>query len=98
MTPIPAMSTKAGSGFSKGDILTLRARSLEQRLATPDAFLSRTDLRSLGLERRAVDAVFRAIAAGPGIVTLPGYRRPLIRVRDYLALLERSTFTDEAVR
>jgi hypothetical protein len=59
-----------------------------ERLANPDAFLSRTDLRGLGLERRAVDAVFRAIP----IVALPGYSRPLIRVRDYLALLERSSY------
>ena len=57
------------------------------RLTNPDALLSRTDLRELGLERRAVDAVFRALP----VVVLPGYRRPLIRVSDYLRLLEAST-------
>jgi hypothetical protein len=31
---------------------------LEERLERPEAFLSRSDLRVLGLERRAVDAVF----------------------------------------
>jgi hypothetical protein len=57
-------------------------------LATPDALLTRSHLRDLGLERRAVDPVFRACP----VVALPGYSRPVIVVRDYLALLERSTF------
>jgi hypothetical protein len=56
-------------------------------LATPGALLSRSHLRELWLERRAVDAVFRAC----DVVVLPGYSRPLVRVADYLALLERST-------
>jgi hypothetical protein len=56
-------------------------------LATPEAMLTRSHLRELGLERRAVDAVFRACP----IVALPGYNRPVIRVRDYVALLEEST-------
>jgi hypothetical protein len=38
-------------------------------------------------KRRAVDAISRALP----IVALPGYSRPLIRVADYLALLERSS-------
>jgi hypothetical protein len=58
------------------------------RLANPEAVLSRTDLRKLGYERRAVDAVFRHCP----VVALPGYSRPLIRVRDYLAFLEASTY------
>jgi hypothetical protein len=62
--------------------------SVAERLVNPDAVLSRSDLRELGYERRAVDAVFRALP----IVALPGYSRPLIRVRDYLALVEQSTF------
>jgi hypothetical protein len=64
------------------------------RLQNPDALLSRTDLRELGLERRAVDAVFRAC----DVVVLPGYSRPLIRVSDYIALIERSTYDGERVR
>jgi hypothetical protein len=59
-----------------------------ERLATPDAFLSRSDLRELGLERRAVDSVFRELP----VVALPGYSRPLIRVGDYLELVRASTF------
>lgn len=68
--------------------------TLGERLHDPDAFLSRTDLRKLGLERRAVDAVFRALP----IVAFPGYARPLIRVRDYLDLVKASTYRDDRVR
>ena len=71
-----------------------RVTRLRERLRNPDGMLSRTDLRELGLERRAVDAVFRAVP----VVVLPGYARPLIRVGDYLALLEASTFDGERVR
>jgi hypothetical protein len=63
-------------------------------LSMPDALLTRTHLRDLGLERRAVDAVFRALP----VVALPGYSRPLVRVEDYLALVERNTFRDDRVR
>jgi hypothetical protein len=91
---VPAMSTNGGSGVSKGDIRTLRARSLAVRLSNPEALLSRTDLRELGLERRAVDAVFRACP----VVVFPGYSRPVIHVSDYLALVERSTYAGDRVR
>ena len=59
-----------------------------ERLTNPDAFLSRRELRELGLERRAVDAIFRACP----IVGFPGYSRPVIRVRDYPVLVEESTY------
>ena len=62
--------------------------SAAERLANPDAVLSRcSDLRELGYERRAVDAIFRACP----VVALSGYSRPLIRVSDYIAFLERCT-------
>ena len=64
------------------------------RLSNPDALLSRTDLRALGLERRAVDAVFRALP----VIVLPGYSRPLVRVSAYLALLEQSSYDGDRVR
>jgi len=70
------------------------ARPLAERLEQPEAFLSRTDLRALGLERRAVDAVFR----GCPVVALPGYSRPLVKVADYLALVEASTYSGDRVR
>ena len=40
------------------------------------------------MERRAVDAVFRAL----DVVALPGYSRLLVRVEDYAALVEESTY------
>ena len=63
-------------------------------LDNPEALLTRSDLRELGLERRAVDAVFRALP----VVALPGYSRPLVRVEDYRELIERNTFRDDRVR
>jgi hypothetical protein len=63
-------------------------------LANPDALLTRTHLRELGLERRAVDAVFRALP----VVVLPGYSRPLVRVQDYLELVERCRYDGARVR
>ena len=68
--------------------------ALLDRLKLPEAFLSRTDLRELGLERRAIDAVFRACP----VVALPGYSRPLVRVGDYLELIDSSTFRGDRVR
>jgi hypothetical protein len=55
---------------------------------TPGAFLSRSDLRNLGLQRRAIDAVFRALPT----VHLPGYSKPLIRVEDFRALIAERTY------
>lgn len=63
-------------------------------LTRPEALLSRSDLRELGLGRRAVDAVFRALP----VVAFPGYARPLVRVEDYCELVERNTFRDDRVR
>jgi hypothetical protein len=63
-------------------------------LETPGGLLTRTHLRELGLERRAVDAVFRALP----VVVLPGYSRPLVRAEDYRALLAEHTYRDERVR
>ena len=63
-------------------------------LTMPDALLTRTHLRELGLERRAVDAVFRALP----VVALPGYSRLMVRVEDYLELVGRNTFHADRVR
>jgi hypothetical protein len=59
-----------------------------ERLHNPAALLTRGDLAELGLERRAVDSVFRVCP----IVALPGYSRPLIRVADYLDLIRANTY------
>ena len=48
----------------------------------------------LGLERRAVDAVFRALP----VVVFEGYSRPMVTVRDYLELIEGSTYRGDRVR
>jgi hypothetical protein len=62
---------------------------------TPGALLSRSDLRALGLERRAVDSVFRVLR----VVVLPGYSRPMVRADDYRRLLDACTYRDgERVR
>jgi hypothetical protein len=59
--------------------VTERQRDVQERLGMPEALLSRTDLAELGLPRRGVDAVFRALP----VVVLPGYSRPMVRVSDY---------------
>jgi hypothetical protein len=61
-----------------GDLIALADGSLAEIVCVHD------------LERRAVDAVFRECP----VIVLPGYRRPLVRVRDYLALLEGATYCD----
>ena len=68
--------------------------SARHLLHQPDALLTRTHLRELGLERRAIDAVFRALP----IVSLPGYSRPLIRASDYIELIQRQSFDGDRVR
>ena len=74
--------------------MTDRLRELQERLELPEALLSRTDLAALGLPRRAVDAVFLEL----DVVVLPGYSRPFVRVRDYIELVDRSTYADDRVR
>jgi hypothetical protein len=73
-----------------------RAVSAVARTAaeTPGALLTRSHLRSLGLERRAIDAVFRALP----VVALPGYSRPMVRVEQYLELVDQHTYRDDRVR
>jgi len=61
--------------------------SAVERLENVDAVLSRSDLRQLGYERRAIDAIFR----GCPVVALPGYARTLIRVADFQAFLTEHT-------
>ena len=58
------------------------------------ALLTRNDLRELGLERRAVDAVFRQL----DVVVLPGYSRPFIKAADYRKLLAECTYRNNGER
>jgi hypothetical protein len=64
------------------------------RLENPDAVLSRSDLRELGYERRAIDQILRNCPT----VCLPGYRRPLLRVADFHAFLAEHTYNGDRVR
>jgi hypothetical protein len=72
------------------------ARLLE-RLELPEAVLSRTDLATLGWQRRAVDAIFRECAKREGVVILPGYRRPMVRVATYRTVVAESTYGNDRV-
>ncbi|MBA2372137.1 MAG: hypothetical protein H0V71_10905 [Chloroflexi bacterium] len=71
-----------------------RKPTAAELLDTAGALLTRSHLRELGLERRAVDAVFREL----DVVVLPGYSRPMVHASQYLELLERSTYRDDRVR
>jgi hypothetical protein len=82
-----------GAGL-EGSPSSRRHHTAQELLSTPDALLTRTHLRELGLERRAVDAVFRILP----VVALPGYSRPMIRAQEYLALIARSTYNGDRVR
>ena len=73
---------------------TAHRPSAAELLATPGALLTRSHLRGLGLERRAIDAVFRTLP----VVALPGYSRPMIRAEQYLELVEQHTYRDDRVR
>ena len=72
----------------------MSAMTASHLLEQPDAVLSRTHLRELGYERRAIDAIFRALPN----VSLPGYSRTLIRVADYRRFVEEHTFAGDRVR
>jgi hypothetical protein len=68
--------------------------SATELLHTPGGLLTRGDLRSLGLERRAIDAVFRTL----DVIVLPGYSRPMVKSSDYLELIAGSTHRGDRVR
>lgn len=93
-SPAPEhVNEKAASPRSAADTSSRRSSAAEL-LATHGALLTRTHLRELGLERRAIDAVFRALP----VVALPGYSRPMIRAEQYLELVEEHTYRDDRVR
>jgi hypothetical protein len=75
----------------------LNSAELLERLTLPEAVLSRTDLATLGWQRRAVDAIFRECAKREGVVILPGYRRPMVRVATYRTVIAESTYGNERV-
>ena len=86
----PAPSVEEARALHASD----RRPSVAELLETPGAMLTRSHLRALGLERRAIDAVFRALP----VIALPGYSRPMVRAADYLAFVEQSVYRDDRVR
>ena len=71
-----------------------RRCELVARLELPRAMLRPDGSRAAGSRRRAVDAVFHALP----VVAIAGYSRPMVKVSDYLELLEQSTYRDDRVR
>lgn len=67
--------------------------SAEELLDRPDALLTTSHLTELGLSRRAIEAVFRNCP----LVSIPGFDRNMVHVRDYLALIESSTYDDDRI-
>jgi hypothetical protein len=92
--PPPAPREQSHTQTQPDPVHSAQRPSAAKLLETPGALLTRSHLRALGLERRAVDAVFRALP----VVALPGYSRPLIRAADYLQLVEQHTFRGDRVR
>jgi hypothetical protein len=90
----PTQDEQTPSHATTGGAAASHRPSATDLLETPGALLTRSDLRELGLERRAIDAVFRALA----VVALPGYSRPMVRVEDYLKLIRDFTYRGDRVR
>jgi len=69
-------------------------RSPTDRLGTPHAVFSRTDLSS-----SVTDAApsTRSFGRAP-VVAIPGYSRPLIRVEEFERFLEEHTYRGDRVR
>jgi hypothetical protein len=66
---------------------------VEELLRCPDAYLHRGDLFALGLGRRAVDAIFKAIGQD-----VPGCSRPVVNVGDWLTYREEFTHRGGRIR
>jgi hypothetical protein len=86
--------TPGTSAEGAGEQATRHRPVATDLLETRGALLTRTHLRELGLERRAIDAVFRRLP----VVALPGYSRPMIHVEEYLELIDGHTYRDDRVR
>jgi hypothetical protein len=71
-----------------------RKPTAAELLETPGAVLTSTHLRELGWGRRQIDAIWR----GCPMIILPGTRRPVLRVEDYLAYLEEHTYRNDLPR
>jgi hypothetical protein len=63
-------------------------------LATEGALLDRRAVAELGLQRRSIDAVFKALP----VVAFPGVRRVYVRADDFRRYLDDHTYADDRVR
>ena len=74
--------------------MSRRSVAAADLLERPGALLTSSHLAELGPNRRAIDAVWRALP----VVILPGYRRPMKDPRqDYRRLIAESTYADNRV-
>jgi hypothetical protein len=86
--PLDALEAETPAGAVEAETRPARVTAAEL-LERPGALLQRRHLHELGLERRAVDAVFRALP----VVILPGYSRKMIRAEDYRRLIRDRTYS-----
>jgi hypothetical protein len=82
------------SAAAEGSRSATHRPSATDLLGTPGALLTRSHLRGLGLERRAIDAVFRTLP----VIALPGYSRPMISAEAFLELVTQHTYRGDRVR
>lgn len=73
---------------------TVTSPTSAELLQTPSAVLTSSHLRELGWTRRHIDAIWR----GCPLIILPGTRRPVLRVEDYVTYLEQHTYRNEEPR
>jgi hypothetical protein len=71
---------------------------LRRRLENPEAILTRVDLTTLGYSRRAVDAIVRECRRREGVLLLPGYSKPMVRVGVYSDVIADCTYGEDRVR
>ena len=92
----PSNGQGSGMGGNHGNagVVVMAVASVSDKLRNPDALLLRTDLQQLGHPRRAVDAIFQSVA----VIALPGYSRPMIRVSDYNAHINKHTYPADGSR
>jgi hypothetical protein len=65
-----------------------RPNAAHERLERREGLLSKADLERLGLPRRAVDAVFRALPN----VEFPGFSRAFVHAKDFSSYLDEHTY------
>ena len=78
----------------EGSVGVSERPSAAELLEQGTGLMTRSHLRDLGLPRAAIDAVFKRL----DIVFFEGYSRPMVKVEDYLELLNRSTYGCNRVR